>query len=199
MPRPRKDQAGPTAVERMEAAFWSSLAEKPFAKITISDIVNRASVNKNAFYYHYEGLHDLARQAIDHILFRDIAETLLGGNVIDRAQLPALANEPEFQRRLKLIRLVVGNHGNHELAAVLKTLILQAWLETFHLEASDLEHDDLVVVTFALGGLMELIGNEDNFPSDPLFFPTLLGIGLVENTSTAVIETLRKTAQRKHG
>ena len=29
MARPRKDQEGPTAVERMEEAFWEILAEKP--------------------------------------------------------------------------------------------------------------------------------------------------------------------------
>ena len=33
MARPRKDQEGPTAVERMEEAFWEILAEKPYAQI----------------------------------------------------------------------------------------------------------------------------------------------------------------------
>ena len=53
MPRPRKDQEGPSAVERMEEAFWNALAEKPYAKMTVGDIAQRAQVNKNAFYYHY--------------------------------------------------------------------------------------------------------------------------------------------------
>ena len=35
MARPRKDQEGPTAVERMEEAFWEILAEKPYAQITV--------------------------------------------------------------------------------------------------------------------------------------------------------------------
>ena len=52
MARPRKDQEGPTAVERMEEAFWEILAEKPYAQITVGEIAKRAQVNKNAFYYH---------------------------------------------------------------------------------------------------------------------------------------------------
>ena len=56
MARPRKDQEGPTAVERMEEAFWEILAEKPYAQITVSEIAKRAQVNKNAFYYHFDGL-----------------------------------------------------------------------------------------------------------------------------------------------
>ena len=47
MARPRKDQEGPTAVERMEEAFWEILAEKPYAQITVSEIAKRAQVNKD--------------------------------------------------------------------------------------------------------------------------------------------------------
>ena len=47
MARPRKDQVGPTAVERMEEAFWEILAEKPYAQITVGEIAKRA---------HHQGL-----------------------------------------------------------------------------------------------------------------------------------------------
>ena len=67
MARPRKDQEGPTAVERMEEAFWEILAEKPYAQITVGEIAKRAQVNKNAFYYHFDGLGALAAQALDSI------------------------------------------------------------------------------------------------------------------------------------
>ena len=60
MARPRKDQEGPTAVERMEEAFWEILAEKPYAQITVGEIAKRAQVNKNAFDYHFDGVGALA-------------------------------------------------------------------------------------------------------------------------------------------
>ena len=77
MARPRKDQEGPTAVERMEEAFWEILAEKPYAQITVGEIAKRAQVNKNAFYYHFDGLGALAAQALDSMLPREMARMLL--------------------------------------------------------------------------------------------------------------------------
>ena len=73
MARPRKDQEGPTAVERMEETFWEILAEKPYAQITVGEIAKRAQVNKNAFYYHFDGLGALAAQALDNMLPREMA------------------------------------------------------------------------------------------------------------------------------
>ena len=75
MARPRKDQEGPTAVERMEEAFWEILAEKPYAQITVGEIAKRAQVNKNAFYYHFDGLGALAAQALDSMLPREMARS----------------------------------------------------------------------------------------------------------------------------
>ncbi len=62
MPRPRKDQEGLSAVERMEEAFWNALAEKPYAKMTVGDIAQRAQVNKNASYHQYSRLYALAER-----------------------------------------------------------------------------------------------------------------------------------------
>ena len=35
-------------------ALLSLMAEKPFDKITITDIVNRADINRGTFYAHYK-------------------------------------------------------------------------------------------------------------------------------------------------
>ena len=54
MARPRNDQEGPGARERMQEAFWELLREKSFAKITVGDVARTAQVNRNAFYYHFD-------------------------------------------------------------------------------------------------------------------------------------------------
>ena len=99
MARPRKDQEGPTAVERMEEAFWEILAEKPYAQITVGEIAKRAQVNKNAFYYHFDGLGALAAQALDSMLPREMARMLLmnGGpsKGIDEIEANALLRNPD--------------------------------------------------------------------------------------------------------
>ncbi|MFR3091323.1 MAG: TetR/AcrR family transcriptional regulator [Eggerthella lenta] len=76
MARPRKDQEG----HRRRAhggGVLEILAEKPYAQITVGEIAKRAQVNKNAFYYHFDGLGALAARALDSMLPREMARMLL--------------------------------------------------------------------------------------------------------------------------
>lgn len=41
------------------------LNEKPFSKITISDIVRDCDVNRKTFYYHFEDIYDLLRWMLE--------------------------------------------------------------------------------------------------------------------------------------
>lgn len=41
---------------RLEGAFLKLVEEKPFAKITVNDIVEEAGVHRNTFYYHYQSI-----------------------------------------------------------------------------------------------------------------------------------------------
>ena len=52
MARPKRDPDKKTAFERIEDAFWDILSEKPFDKITISELSKRAGVNHNLLYYY---------------------------------------------------------------------------------------------------------------------------------------------------
>ncbi len=45
--------------ERLRAALLSLLWEKPLDLISISEICNKASINRNTFYSHYESVKDL--------------------------------------------------------------------------------------------------------------------------------------------
>lgn len=47
MPRPRRDSEILPAKERLENAFWELLAERNYHKITVTDIVRVADVNRN--------------------------------------------------------------------------------------------------------------------------------------------------------
>lgn len=44
------------ANERLEGAFLKLIEEKPYAKITVNDIVQEAGVHRNTFYYHYQSI-----------------------------------------------------------------------------------------------------------------------------------------------
>ncbi|MBQ7535039.1 MAG: TetR/AcrR family transcriptional regulator [Stomatobaculum sp.] len=58
--------------ELLYSAFRQLLAEKPYRKITVRDIVDRCHVNRNTFYYHFSGIPDL----MDHYLSFRIGELL---------------------------------------------------------------------------------------------------------------------------
>lgn len=52
-------------------AFKQLIAEKPFAGITVQDIIDRAMVNRKTFYNHFSDKYDLAEQ-----IMRDIGNDL---------------------------------------------------------------------------------------------------------------------------
>ncbi|MBR4399398.1 MAG: TetR/AcrR family transcriptional regulator [Aeriscardovia sp.] len=52
-------------VQRLYDAFWSLLEEKPYAQISVSELLERAGVSRGDFYYHYRNLVDLAKDAVE--------------------------------------------------------------------------------------------------------------------------------------
>lgn len=52
-------------VQRLYDAFWSLLEEKPYARISVSELLERAGVSRGDFYYHYKNLLDLAKCAVE--------------------------------------------------------------------------------------------------------------------------------------
>ena len=57
---------------RLEGAFLQLIKEKPFAKITVNDIVEKAGVHRNTFYYHYQSipamLSEMCRKKAEEII-----------------------------------------------------------------------------------------------------------------------------------
>ena len=56
-----------TAV-KFNKALLSLLEKKPFEYITISEICEKAEVNRSTFYLHYENTGDLLKEAIAYVL-----------------------------------------------------------------------------------------------------------------------------------
>ena len=51
-------------------AFMALLLEKPFDQISVSELAQRARINRATFYRHYTDIHDLAARLTD-LLFAD--------------------------------------------------------------------------------------------------------------------------------
>lgn len=54
-------------------AFLDLLKEKPFEKITITDIVNRADLNRSTFYAHYPDIFGIVEELEDEVVQKNIA------------------------------------------------------------------------------------------------------------------------------
>lgn len=108
MPRPRRDSEILPAKERLENAFWELLSEREYRKITVTDIVRTADVNRNSFYYHFTGLPELADSAILHAVENTPLPSAPNANFNPdnewRKHVTALLREPEQRQRLDRAR-----------------------------------------------------------------------------------------------
>ena len=59
----------------IKKALADLLQEKPLDKITVTDIVNRAEINRGTFYAHYADISDVIQHLIHHT-FSNIQEAL---------------------------------------------------------------------------------------------------------------------------
>ena len=60
-------------------SFLKLLNQKPLKQITIKDIVEDCGVNRNTFYYHFQGVPDL----IEHILADESKKLLIGNKKLE--------------------------------------------------------------------------------------------------------------------
>ena len=58
--------------QMIQAAFQELLQEKPFEKITVTDIVNRADINRSTFYAHYPDVRGLVEALMDNAVQKSI-------------------------------------------------------------------------------------------------------------------------------
>jgi len=99
-------------------AFLQLLEERPLARITVKDIVERCGINRNTFYYHYQDinalLEEISKGEVDRIIAEypsfDSLETCLDA-AVDFAEknrramlhLYRLGNRDLFERDLREI------------------------------------------------------------------------------------------------
>lgn len=53
-------------------AFLELLQEKPFEKITVTDIVKRADINRSTFYAHYPDVRGLVEVLMDNVIRKSV-------------------------------------------------------------------------------------------------------------------------------
>lgn len=164
MARPHYDPSQPKARELLIGAFWDLLFELPYPNISVRELCRRAKVNKNTFYYHFENLDSLAREAIDTALFKNLGILLSSKTGFTKEEIAALMETPEMQVKVKRASILLSPNG----AALRDTAsqqIINVWCEL--LGDTEIDGIRMLHMQFLVGGLLNVLSghNAQEFPS----------------------------------
>lgn len=152
MARPKKSGNEPSALERMEAAFWEMLSEMPYESITISSLAHRANVNHNTIYYYYECIDQMALDLFDKTLPKNIGSLFL--SVIHSGPSmfrEVLSDEKTFEQWRK-IHLFLRSDSPF-LIDHLKKRLIESWCQAMNIRPDNLTQDQRLELEFIFSGM----------------------------------------------
>ena len=170
MPRPKYRQDDETAREKLVQAFWDGIGDMPFHKLTVSEVVRRAGLNRNSFYYHFADIDDMAEKVVEETLMSDLPGILVSelnhrvGVVVD-----SLLVDKNIRKRFDRVCLLAGKNSSPRLQEMLKTAIADNWKNYLSIETGKLSYEDQLVFEFCLGGVFSLLAfRADNGTNPPI-------------------------------
>lgn len=137
-------------------AFADLLAEKPLDKITVTDVVNRAQINRGTFYAHYKDIPDVLDHLI-HQTFAHIQEGLSEGQSLPNMPKIMLERIQELlERDLYFYKKVMTSSASSVMQERLLGIVLDYLLQ--HEEDYRIgSHEQYVLsIRFCAGGLSSL-------------------------------------------
>ena len=153
MARPRGDEAGPSARERIAAAFWGMLAEGGYDSITVRALAARAGVNHNTIYRHFESIDQMAEELFSEAVILDMPRLVIGGRAGE------VAGSPEFADGLAKA-VLFARSGSTRLQVILRGRIEAAWLAAAGVDADELTDDERIDLDIIFGGIVAAMGDE---------------------------------------
>ena len=138
-------------------AFLELLREKPFEKITVTDIVKRADINRSTFYAHYPDVRGLVEALMDHAVNRSV-ELVSGLNIQDIFTDP----KPFLEglsvigaENLELYRLLGGSEFALKQVEKLKTILTEKAISTVDIpETIRCSTEFRIQINFFIGGIL---------------------------------------------
>ena len=170
-------------------AMKSLMAEKSFAKISISDICTRCSMNRQSFYYHFRDKYDLVNwifytELIDHLCAH--APTS-GWNLLLDVCSYFYANRSFYVNALQ----VTGQNSFTEYFADVMRAIVQPYFEEIF--SSDEANMDFYVQLFTdacKSGICRWLTDQSNLPPEKF-------VKLVHNAVVCAARCILDDEQRK--
>lgn len=142
----------------IQDAFTELLEEKGFEGITISDLTEKANINRGTFYLHYRDKYDLLEQSEDEIVkgIKKIADELLIINMkevlsFNDSQKPSLFVIKLFEYLLehsKFVKVILGPKGDPSFQVKLKEMMKKNMF--LNMEKLSLKTDIMVPVDYLI-------------------------------------------------
>lgn len=172
MARPKQNQWGPTAQERIEEAFWAMLAEGSYEAITITALAKRAGVNHNTIYYYFDGIDDLTLQFFRRNVPKGICDLFRTLLLEGPKELEEYILQEEVLVKWQRVSLFARGDSPF-LFQAFRDMITRNWYEILGITPGELEQEEETELEFILSGLIAVMGKVFQM-NDPKVVLTLL-------------------------
>lgn len=157
MARPAKSSTKYDAKRQIIEAFLRFAGEIPIDKITVRMLTDAVGCNKTTFYYHFETIDDLHRQAFEHMdideASRFVVGKVLGGEWVDGA---IDADERTVELFDKLCTLAFLNGAGHGRELV-EDLVRERTAHALGVGPRESDVQAHTLFVFASGGIYEAL------------------------------------------
>lgn len=190
MGRPKK-QTEMTAAAKIENAFWRLLEATDYSKITIQKLADKAGVNRNAVYYHYDNIDDVAQKAFSDFMETEIVEAYIKMLLAYVTTGQEVKIEEKHITCLKKLQVCAGSNSVY-INCLLKSEIKKIWFRMIGIDEKTLSEKDKLSVEFALGGILSLLSSREVKTN-----PYLMLQFSRSDIGRAVLGTMLKIAENK--
>lgn len=141
----------------INAALADLLQEKPLDKITVTDIVNRAELNRGTFYAHYTDVQDVVNRLIEQTLSEILtAISVSPKNISDMPLVILKQVQSILETDLSFYKKVMLSNASSFMQEQLISIVLDYFLQ-HEAEFDVTDHEQFVLtINFCAGGLTRL-------------------------------------------
>lgn len=158
MGRPKRTEQLPAPI-KIETAFWHLLGKKEYSDITIQNIADTAGVNRNAVYYHYENVDDVAKHALQNFLHTELVDRFIRQMLSCICQDGFMRMDEAYMHEIEKIQLCAKSNSKY-LNQMLKDSIKDKWFQELNIDESKLCEMELLSIEFALSGVIAVLGSD---------------------------------------
>ncbi len=140
----------------INAALAELLHENPLDKITVSDVVRKANINRSTFYAHYQSIPDVINSLIDQTFdrIRDVFQKKHPAE-----QTPAIILKEIqclLERDMEFYKVIMTSSAASMVQERIAAIVLEYLRQFGGTVLSDTQKNSEISLTFCAGGLIRL-------------------------------------------